>query len=99
MARRLISRRAGTYLFTSPQRVNEDSWRADVEKMALLEEARHLEARFPQLRRERKRTHVLQWGQETENALRGRLWLMLRSIEQEQRFQHVFRYVRRLRPL
>lgn len=99
MARRLASRRLHYYLFTSPRRVNEDVWRADVEQMVLIEEARHLEARFPQMRRESARTHVLQWGRETENTLQARLWLMLRNMEQARRLAAISRYVRRLRPL
>ena len=99
MARRLISRHLRAYMFTSPRKLDEDLWRRDVEQMALVDEALRVEARFPQLRREAARLHVPQWGQETENALRTRLWLMLRSLEYEARYGHIFRHARRLRRL
>lgn len=99
MARRLLSRRYHQYLFTSPHKVNEETWREDVEQMALVEEARQVEARLPRLREQYARAHVPQWGRETENALRGRLWIMLRLMEEQARYGAIVRHMRRLRGL
>ncbi len=99
MARRLLSRRFHHYLFTSPRKVNEEIWREDVEQMALVEEAREVEARLPRLRKEYARAHVPQWGRETENALRGRLWIMLGQMDAQARYGALVRHIRRLRGL
>ncbi len=99
MARRLVSRHLHQYLFTPPRKVDESLWRQDVEQMALIEEARRVENRMPQLRREAARTHVLQWGRETEAALRAQLWVMIRTLEYEARYAQVMRHMRRLRGL
>ncbi len=99
MARRLLTRRSAVYSFFRPSQVEEDTWRADVERMATLEEAWRLEAQFPRMRRESARTHVLQWGKETERVLRERLWVMLRTMEQEQRVMPLVRASRRWRRL
>lgn len=97
MARRLISRHLHLYLFTSPRKVDEKIWRQDVEQMALMEEARRVENRMPQLRQESARTHVLQWGRETEAALRAQLWVMIRTLEHDARYGRLIQQMRRLR--
>ncbi len=99
MARRLLTRRSHVYTFIPPSRVREELWRADVERMATLEEMWRLEAEFPRMRRQCARTHVLQWGRKTERVLRERLWVMLRSIEHDQRLMPVLRESRRWRRL
>ncbi len=84
-------------MFTPPHNIDEVTWRGDVEFMSLVEEAQALERLFRRMRVRVDRTHVLQWGRITENALRMRVLLLLRGAEAEGRLAPVLHQALQLR--
>ncbi len=95
MAKQLKTRHLHHYLLHPPQDVDEHMWQADVELMSVVEEAAQLEAKFQQVRVHEHRSHALQWGRETEQRLRSRLWVVLNLMEMEGRYGPAMESLRR----
>ena len=95
MVKRLRSRRLHRYLLVSPDELDEEMWQADVELMSIVEEAAQLEASLRDIRERERRRHAPQWGRETEERLRSRLWVMLNLLEMEGRYGPAMEFVRR----
>lgn len=95
MVKRLKSRRLSGYLLLHPDELDREMWQADVELMSIVEEAAQLEASLRDIRDRERRSHAPQWGRETEERLRARLWVILNLLEMEGRYGPAMEFVRR----
>ena len=71
-----------------------EAWQADMELMSLVEEAAELEASLRNTCVRERCTHAPQWGRETEERLRSRLWVILNMLEMEGRYGQAIEFAR-----
>ena len=94
MVKKLKSRKWRQNPLVQLEDIDVEVWQADVELMSVVEEAAELEASLRNTCVRKRCTHAPEWGRETEERLRSRLWVMLNMLEIEGRYSQAIQLAR-----